>query len=1070
MVTDTLFGGCLNMRFRKPIVVCLVAGLTAAALGLYLTLDYFDLPGIPSPNLEHYKIGVAYPGHIKVTGNEEIDIRKSSLGAREALRLFKKDLGKEDSAVRKLLERRFPKEKFPDLGIPEIEFVEQHGILRKPPNNGRTATPDNDEVSQDPNDNNCVQRGATGSKLGDKGQERHPVDLAEYFSNECDEGSGTVAVIGHPATWRLVELTKERRGKSTSALDVYEEHELCLITPQATNPDIFSNYNGIFTMMYDDSWLGSMISAYLSKCMNIEKKNVLVVYQEDKWGQDLLGSYYESKKEERKHKDNIVCISTEILDGLQAIQSEESQKSLEGKGLIEAEARILIEADVGNLIEEEVLRKSLVSRLEESAPSKRVEAIVLFVDTKISTPLVKGIRSRRHTVPIVGTDALAKSGFAAKLEKIKKDLEKNRRETGETKPLRNSLNILVANPFYYSLASFESQRTLNRMRRQFTKEYRGLRPKPNKEDEDNHYGKQPQVELPPSAALWYDAAFLLTVAIMEHEKNKVEGRQYTLRDKRRSIREELEKLRGPENGVQSLSGTLYFPPKRNGAMQRDVLFSWVENGGFVPAYTQLLRKRSDGNTSEDRHDDRTGKKDSIKCGENEVLVKGECLNKVKVVFTGVDFYRINEIDLAEQRFDAEFFVWFRWKDDPNERKRFGIVPELDRADKSKLFFWNGVHGMEDKVDLLEHRTMHSDGSTVTALKVKSTFVAEYELAHYPFDHQKLGIEMSLANCATDCVLLAFDENAAYHKKKDVILYPKEYTESRESEGGDSSAGWEYQQMDKVLCGTKPMDSSFGDRNVGMMDLQGPEYSVFHTRLNIQRNPRSYLIKMFIPLVVLMCISLFAFWVKPDHFDVRIQLSLTALLATIVFHLTRAEALPNVGYATLADLYFILAYGLMLINTGMVIFIKTRKEERAEFWSGIFRFVSHLSAVFAFGFLTVYGLGENYPWLAWCLAGLVILWISLNVLWYWRGIKAYWPKLLKSIEGHEIVGKLPASFRNLISMLRKKSEASSPTSESPPTPAEVLSEEAETKMLGEFPSERLRQRSNPELTNRISKGA
>ena len=69
--------------------------------------------------------------------------------------------------------------------------------------------------------------------------------------------SDCVAVIGHTYS-----------GPALAAGKVYDRNRMVLISPTASNPRVAQASNRVFSLTYDDEWLGAVIATYLYKILN----------------------------------------------------------------------------------------------------------------------------------------------------------------------------------------------------------------------------------------------------------------------------------------------------------------------------------------------------------------------------------------------------------------------------------------------------------------------------------------------------------------------------------------------------------------------------------------------------------------------------------------------------------------------------------------------------------------------------------------------------------------------------------------------------------------------------------
>jgi branched-chain amino acid transport system substrate-binding protein len=407
-------------------------------------------------------------------------------------------------------------------------------------------------------------------------------------------------------------------------------------------------------------------------------------------------------------------------------------------------------------------------------------------------------------------------------------------------------NVLVASPFLFELASLET--------RQFAAEYRAAAG-----TEPTQWG-----------AFCCDAALLLSHAVAEKGTS------------REAIREYLAGLNRPQRALRGITGRLQFG--EHGNIRRPILFSRIRKGRFQPAFIQLRPVTS-------RHVldnvDAEAQAGHVQICDNDPYYL------TRIVYTGLDFYRINYVDISGQNFDAEFFLWFRWKGDVE------LVESID--------FLNGIYTEEDLKEIV--REDRTGPVNYVCYKVKRRFLTPYDLRNFPFDTQRLPMTLSHRNLDADRVLLVVDsENLSSSTLEEI--YPEEWTYIGRED----------------YAGTHVLNSTFGDpRYVG--EASEVEFSIFQTNVVIRRILFPIMVKLFLPMAIMITVSVLVLLIPTQQFDARIGLVMTALLSLIVFHLSQGESLPSVGYLVKADQYFMVSYVLMftLILNTITVNILVRRE-------------------------------------------------------------------------------------------------------------------------------------------------
>jgi branched-chain amino acid transport system substrate-binding protein len=522
------------------------------------------------------------------------------------------------------------------------------------------------------------------------------------------------------------------------------------------------------------------------------------------------------------------------------------------------------------------------------------DVIVVFAGRNTAIKVFRQVREHKIDVPIVGSDSLLSTSFAEAVRVTIRRLK------------QPQANLLVASPFFYELAPLKA----HEFKRLYEKRFSGRGR--NGADHPVH-PRGSDMGLAPYPALFVDAALLITRGIMT---GLAKGRR-SVSEMRTAIFTYLDGIDSPEKAVDGITGRLFF--NEEGSMPRPVLFGWLKGLGFRPAFLQLARvpatriESSSGSTANAEGRDPERK---------PLLVNGVPVEPKYVVFTGINLYRIDNVDLLSQTFDAEFFLWFRWK-----------KPKNLILNKDSIFFWNSVYSVDDQVVPMGS---HVDRDIkYKAFRFKGGFLDTYDLRNYPFDTQVFSLRMSLPEYGTDRLLLAVDDEVAY-AADDFKIFPNEY---RKIGSVDHASG------------TLPLTATLGDPRRQVSRPSDYDYSVYQVRFLVARNPFPYLLKMFLPLFLLIGICLAVFWVPARHFGVRMTLVMTSLLSAIVFHMSRASRLPNVGYLTLADTYFVVSYVVMSASIAANIWIEwlvqKGQESRSETLNSGARYLLSAGAVFAF---------------------------------------------------------------------------------------------------------------------------
>jgi hypothetical protein len=236
-------------------------------------------------------------------------------------------------------------------------------------------------------------------------------------------------------------------------------------------------------------------------------------------------------------------------------------------------------------------------------------------------------------------------------------------------------------------------------------------------------------------------------------------------------------------------------------------------------------------------------------GPTEVMVGGYLLD-------------LRNVDDSKQSFEADIFYRVSWRD-----------PRLVSPDHPNPLagctlplssIWNPLPEVINERNVrrrfVETATVDGKGLVTHIQRVQGEFTAPLDLREFPFDSQRLAIEIV----------------ARGHTPEEVRFAPDE-----------SVMGME----DSVTL----TDWTIGARG---SDFQVQMY------FEIQRDLRYYYLKIFLPLTLIICMSWAVFWINPNHLPSQIGVSTSAVLTLIAFQFSLGYMLPRLAYLTRADRFVI----------------------------------------------------------------------------------------------------------------------------------------------------------------------
>ena len=223
---------------------------------------------------------------------------------------------------------------------------------------------------------------------------------------------------------------------------------------------------------------------------------------------------------------------------------------------------------------------------------------------------------------------------------------------------------------------------------------------------------------------------------------------------------------------------------------------------------------------------------------------------------------VRQFDIKEGTFEADFFLSLT-SDRP--------MPKME------LEFANGRE---------DHKSVLADTPTFKLYHYSGNFYSPVDLRDYPFDTQKLVMEIEENTHGTDAIRLIPE---AEHSHLD---------------DGFQVPGWEVAYIE-----SRTLNHYYPDR-FDNDDMYYPQYQ-FH--LGIKRFATSAAFTVFVPAIVIVLISLSGLWLPRAELEVRSNASAPMLAAAVLFHFALMQALPATAYLTRADKVMLAVYASLMLN-------------------------------------------------------------------------------------------------------------------------------------------------------------
>lgn len=268
------------------------------------------------------------------------------------------------------------------------------------------------------------------------------------------------------------------------------------------------------------------------------------------------------------------------------------------------------------------------------------------------------------------------------------------------------------------------------------------------------------------------------------------------------------------------------------------------------------------------------------------------------VVVGTYVKEIRDLDFKDNKYTADFFIWFRWK------------AEGALADFKPLESFEIVNGnAESKSSVVEKKI--GDINYATA-RVIATMNEPWALAAYPFDRHRVRIYIEDSNLTVD----------------DLVFVP----DKTNSRLGDemSIAGWVPSNFDAEVT-TKVYHSNYGD--ISLPGDARSDFSRFIFGLDIDRQSFGSALKLLSTVLLATAVAFVAFMVKPSDLDARFGMGVGSLFAVAASAFIAASSVPDSGVMTVADNIHMVALGFIfctLLISAVCLKLEVGGREEAAF--------------------------------------------------------------------------------------------------------------------------------------------
>ncbi|MEL6318133.1 MAG: amino acid ABC transporter substrate-binding protein, partial [Pseudomonadota bacterium] len=259
------------------------------------------------------------------------------------------------------------------------------------------------------------------------------------------------------------------------------------------------------------------------------------------------------------------------------------------------------------------------------------------------------------------------------------------------------------------------------------------------------------------------------------------------------------------------------------------------------------------------------------------------LERIETLYVDLDLIRANRIDENSRTFFAEFYL----------SMRASKTSSIDR-----IKFTNALLNPRTGGRFITVETLHAGGASPTyprsmrVYKISGRFVFTPELSRYPFDTQRLSIDIRPSAAA----------GAPF-----IVQPPPEALRDGAVRSDDWRAAAQFVSVDTDFV---PVVDAF---------THAPSVVPFYTASFVwmmEREAKDYLLRVVVPLAFILIVAYLSIFIPRSHFEAIITIQVTALLSAVALYITLPEL--DSDDATISDMIFLFDYLMISVMIGISI--------------------------------------------------------------------------------------------------------------------------------------------------------
>ncbi|ETR67423.1 MAG: hypothetical protein OMM_05144 [Candidatus Magnetoglobus multicellularis str. Araruama] len=256
---------------------------------------------------------------------------------------------------------------------------------------------------------------------------------------------------------------------------------------------------------------------------------------------------------------------------------------------------------------------------------------------------------------------------------------------------------------------------------------------------------------------------------------------------RNKVRDSLSEINSFSQSINGVTGNIFF--NEQGAVDKPLKLAFYKKQKLFPCFQQYVLS----------HNNTSAKANKL------ITINNTVMQKTKIVYAGIDFKKLSDLDINQQTCEIEFYIWFRFENsfDPNE-----------------ILFMNAVEPISFGDPFFSERT---GKVTTLAYLLKGKFNVYYDRQWLPFDTHEIQIKF----------------RHKYDNTDHIIFIPDHITP------GDVI----YSNLDGHEVKKFSLDQTIYENDQILDPTKNNNFAVINASTTIQRSDPFYFLRFLIPLTL-----------------------------------------------------------------------------------------------------------------------------------------------------------------------------------------------------------------------------